>query len=156
MELAPALTIIKKFEGCLLHAYLDPVGIPTIGWGTTRYPDGRKVRMGDHISLEQAERYLHYEVLGFTHAVESLVKVPLTNNEFCALTSFCYNLGSNALEKSTLLKKLNKGVNKTEVADEFLKWINAGGHPLKGLLVRREAERNLFLTRDSSGETSLT
>jgi len=144
-HLKPAIDMIKEFEGCYLHAYMDPVSIPTIGWGTIRYPDGRQVKMGDKITLEQAEEYLMHEVQGFVNSVKRLVQVPISNNAFCALVSFCYNLGAGALAGSTLLRKLNGGESMESVAAEFGKWINAGGRPLKGLIRRREAERSLFL-----------
>lgn len=146
IDLRPALAMIKEFEGLYLKAYKDPVGIPTIGWGTIKYPDGRKVQMGDQISVEQAEDYLLHEVMGFVRSVTQLVKRDISNNAFCALVSFCYNLGAGALGKSTLLKKLNAGSPMDEVAAEFGKWINAGGKPLKGLIRRRAAEKALFLS----------
>lgn len=146
IDLKPALAIIKEFEGLYLKAYKDPVGIPTIGWGTIRYPDGRKVQMGDQISLDEAQHYLEHEVMGFVDAVHHMVTREVSNNAFCALVSFCYNLGSGSLGKSTLLKKLNAGNPMGEVALEFGKWINAGGKPLKGLIRRRAAEKALFLS----------
>lgn len=144
-NLTPALDMIKQFEGLYLSAYLDPIGIPTIGWGTIKYPDGRKVKIGDKITRAQAEEYLMHEVSGFVASVERLVKVKLSNNSFCALVSFCYNLGAGALQKSTMLRKLNGGAPLDEVAKEFDKFVNAGGKPLKGLIRRRAAEKSLFL-----------
>lgn len=144
-ELKPGLDLIKEFEGLYFNAYKDPVGIPTIGWGTIKYPDGRAVKMGDSITRAQAEEYLMHEVQGFVEAVDRLVKVPISNNSFCALVSFCYNLGAGALGKSTLLKRLNAGESKTAVATEFGKWVNAGGKPLAGLVRRRKAEAALFI-----------
>lgn len=144
-NLGPALDIIKEFEGLYLKAYLDPVGIPTIGWGTIRYPDKSKVKMGDEITKDQASEYLAFEVSGFVASVNQLVQREISNNSFCALVSFCYNLGAGALRKSTLLKKLNGGDDLEIVGLEFGKFVNAGGKPLKGLVRRREAERKLFL-----------
>lgn len=145
-NLKPALDIIKEFEGLYLDAYLDPVNIPTIGWGTIRYPNGVKVKMGDKITRQQAEEYLIFEMMTFVKAVKQLVKVPISNNAFCALVSFCYNCGAGALQKSTLLKKLNGGDSMESVANELLKWNKASGRTLKGLTRRREAERKLFLS----------
>lgn len=145
-DLGPAIDLIKKFEGLYLNAYLDPVGIPTIGWGTIAYPDGRKVQMGEHCTAEQAEAWLHDEVAEKAKGVRELVKVPITNNQFCALVSFAYNLGIGALKGSTLLKRLNAGEKASAVANEFGKWINAGGKPLKGLIRRRGDEAKLFLS----------
>lgn len=145
-NLEPALTLIKEFEGLYLNAYKDPVGIPTIGWGTIKYPNGQKVKMGDKITKDQAEEYLRHEVMGFVQSVKNLVKVPISNNAFCALVSFCYNLGAGALGGSTLLKKLNSGESMESVAGEFGKWVHAGGKVLPGLVRRREAEKNIFLS----------
>lgn len=145
LDLGPALTLIKEFEGCYLQAYKDPVGIPTIGWGTIRYPDGQKVQMGDRCTQEQADAFLMHHVLKFVDQVQSLVKRKISNNAFCALVSFTYNLGAGNLGKSTLLKKLNAGASIAEVAAEFPKWNKAGGKVLKGLVRRRDAEMKLFM-----------
>lgn len=145
-DLNPALTLIKEFEGLYLNAYKDPVGIPTIGWGTIKYPNGQKVQMGDKITKEMAEDFLRHEVQYFVESVKKLVKVPISNNAFCALVSFCYNLGAGALGGSTLLKKLNSGESIDSVAGEFGKWVHAGGKVLAGLVRRREAEKQLFLS----------
>lgn len=139
------INLIKLFEGCILKPYLDAVKIPTIGIGTIKYPDGRKVTMKDApITQAQAEEYLLDHLKGNCKSVEDLVKVALNDNEFGALVSFVYNLGAGALGKSTLLKKLNSG-DRTGAAEEFLKWDFAGGKRLAGLTRRRQAERALFL-----------
>ena len=138
------LNIIKEFEGLRLSAYDDSVGIQTIGYGTTRYPNGNKVKRGDKITLEQAEQYLRHDLTKFEDDVNSLVKVPLTQNQFDALTSLVYNIGSGAFSKSTLLKKLNAKDYKG-AADQFLVWNKAGGRTLQGLVNRRTKERQLFL-----------
>lgn len=145
IDLVPALAIIKEFEGLDLNAYLDPVGIPTIGWGTIVYPNGLKVKMGDKISEAEADEYLMFEVRSKTASMKSMIKVPISNNAFCALTSFCYNLGTGALAESTLLKLLNEGET-SAAADQFEYWNHAGGKVLVGLTRRREAEKALFLS----------
>ena len=138
------LNIIKEFEGLRLEAYDDGVGVMTIGYGTTRYPDGTRVKRGDKITLEQAEEYLRHDLRQFEVDVNNLVKVPLTQNQFDALTSIVYNIGSGAFSKSTLLKKLNERDYKG-AADQFLVWNKAGGRTLQGLVNRRTRERQLFL-----------
>lgn len=141
-----ALKLIKSFEGLKLKPYLDSVGIPTIGYGTIMYPSGLKVSMQDKsITEEQAEGFLMYEIMLKTKGVQDMVKVPLNDNEFGALVSFAYNCGVNALKGSTLLKMLNGGSKKEDVADQFLRWNKAGGKVVNGLTRRREAERSLFL-----------
>ncbi len=143
-SLKPALDIIKRFEGCRLHAYPDPGtgGAPwTIGWGHTR-----NVHPGDVCTQEQADQWLLEEVDKFAFGVGSCVHVPLTTNEYCALVSFSYNVGLHNFQKSSLLRKLNSGYLKEEVAYEFRKWTHAAGRVMKGLVRRRNDERTLFLT----------
>ncbi len=145
-DLTPALDIIKEFEGLFLRAYRDPVNVITIGYGTIQYPDGRKVQMGDVCTVEEAIKYLAFEVNEKTAGIDSLVKVPMTNNERCALVSFAYNCGVPALRGSTLLRRLNAGETKVQVGNEFMKWTYAGGREFPGLVRRRKAERALFLS----------
>ena len=140
------IDLIKGFEGLFLKPYLCPAKIPTIGYGTIKYPSGVSVSLKDAaITEEQATKYLEHEVSEKAKAVERMVKVEINDNEFAALVSFAYNVGTGALEKSTLLKLLNSNVDKTAVADQFLRWNKAGGKELSGLTRRRQAERSLFL-----------
>jgi len=140
------LDLIKSFEGLFLKPYLDPIKIPTIGYGTIQYPDGKKVAMTDApITEAKAVELLQWEVDLKVAAVEKMCKVQLNDNEFAALSSFSYNVGSSALEKSTLMKLLNAGTDRAAVADQFLRWDKAGGKQLPGLTRRRQAERSLFL-----------
>lgn len=140
------LSLIEQFEGCKLKPYLDVAKIPTIGIGTTKYPDGRAVTMNDPpITEAQARSFLKSHLEGDCKAVSGLVKVTLNDNEFAALVSFTYNVGRNALASSTLLKKLNSG-DRQGAADQFLKWDHAGGVVVAGLTRRRKAERELFLS----------
>ncbi|MGH2622045.1 MAG: lysozyme [Sphingobacterium sp.] len=140
------IDLIKEFEGFRGDAYPDPGsgGEPyTIGYGTTRYAGRGKVKMGDSISEKEAEKYLSYDVIMFETAVQSLVEVPLTQNQFDALVSFAYNLGTTALAGSTLLRELNKGRYES-AAGQFERWVYASGKKLKGLIRRRIAEKQLF------------
>lgn len=140
------LTMIEQFEGCKLQPYLDVAKIPTIGIGTTKYPDGKAVTMNDPpITKIQAQSFLMHHLEGDCKAVLGMVKVELTDNEFAALVSFAYNVGRNALASSTLLKKLNSG-DKKGAADQFLRWDHAAGIQVAGLTRRRNAERTLFLS----------
>nr|WP_228035566.1 lysozyme [Oculatella sp. LEGE 06141] len=133
------LELLKSFEGLRLTAYRDAVGVWTIGYGTTT-----GVRPGMRITQSQAEALLRQDLLRFETAVNNLVKVPLTDNQFSALVSFTYNVGERALGTSTLLRLLNQG-NYRGAANEFLRWNKAGGRVLAGLTRRRNAERTLFL-----------
>lgn len=129
----------ESFEGCRLKAYLDQGGIPTIGYG---HIDG--VGMGDRCTQEQAEAWLREDIADAVGAVNRLAKVPLTQNQFDALVDFTFNLGAGNLEKSTLLRLLNKR-DYANAAEEFVRWNRAGGFVRAGLTRRRLAEKELFL-----------
>lgn len=138
------INLIKSFEGEQLKAYDDGVGVWTIGFGTIKYPNGVRVKKGDTCTEEQAESYLKNDLVKFENAINRLVKVPLTQNQFDALASFTYNLGETNLSTSTLLKKLNAKDYKG-AADQFERWNKAGGKVMNGLTRRRKAEKELFL-----------
>lgn len=135
---------IQSFEGKRLAAYDDGTGVWTIGCGTIKYPNGRAVKKGDVCTDAQVEQYFSNDLIKFENSVNSLVKVPLTQNQFDALVSFSYNVGATNLATSTLLKKLNAKDYKGAAA-EFLKWNKAGGKVMNGLTKRRNAEMELFL-----------
>lgn len=137
--------LIKRFEGLELKAYQDSVDVWTIGYGWTKPVDGKKVGPGIVIDQATADRLLKCGVVQYEQGVNQLVKVKITQGQFDALVSFAYNLGLRSLSTSTLLKKLNAG-DKLGAADEFGKWINAGGVKLNGLVKRRAAERELFVS----------
>lgn len=140
------INLITSFEDLELKAYLCPAGVWTIGFGTTVYPDGTKVKKGDTCTAEQAKAYFAYDLKRFENAVNSGLTVLVNQNQFDALVSLTYNIGETAFKKSTLLELLN--ANKlTAAADEFPKWNKGGGQVLKGLVRRRAAERELFLKK---------
>lgn len=139
------LAFIRAFEGFSPEAYQDSVGIWTIGYGWTHPIDGIPIHDGMMITSNKAERLLRSGIKKYEQDINRYVKVPLTQNQFDALVSFAYNLGSQALNQSTLLKLLNAG-NTQGAAEEFLRWNKAGGRILPGLIRRRKAERELFLS----------
>jgi lysozyme len=146
-----ALALIKRFEGEKLSSYQDQAGIWTIGWGSTYHHDlKRKVQKGDIIDKETALRWLRLDAAAFADNVKKLVKVPINQNQLDSLTSFSYNVGNNAFANSTLLRKLNQGASKQEVALEFAKWnkvtINGEKVVSNGLVRRRKLEADLFLS----------
>jgi len=144
------IDIILKFEGFESSPYLCPASIPTIGFGSTRYADGTPVKLADHsISMDEAIELLYATLSTYEDAVNKNVKAPINQNQFDALVSFAYNVGANNFAKSTLLKKLNKA-DYLGAADELLRWNRGGGKVLKGLVLRRDAERSLFLTPESA------
>lgn len=132
------LALIRQFEGLRLRAYKCPAGIPTIGYGHTA-----GVKMGQEITRERAEELLRAEVERFEGYVDQLVTVPLTQGQFDALVAWTYNLGPGAMDKSTMLRRLNAG-DYASAAAELERWNRAGGQVLAGLVRRRAAERALF------------
>jgi len=151
---AKAEELIKKFEADdinkYLDAYLDPVGIPTLGYGSTyNYDAKRKVKLGDSITQEKAIEWLRKETKAIVPKIKALVKVPINQNQLDSLTSFVYNVGIGAFQSSTLLRLLNSGAPKSEVAAQFDRWnkgtVNGQKVILPGLVRRRSEEKALFL-----------
>lgn len=141
------LDLIKEFEGFSSTPYLCPAGIATIGYGSTYYEDGTLVTMEDEpITEERATELLQYTTDKiFGSFVNKVVKIEINQNQFDALVSFAYNLGNQSLKESTLLRHLNDG-NYEDAANQFTRWVRAGGKTLAGLVRRRNAERELFLS----------
>lgn len=148
---AAGIALIKEFEGLRLNAYRDTAGVWTIGYGSTRYADGRAVKPGDKLASEAEAIALMKETLApYEATVRKNVKVPLSQGRYNSLVSFSYNEGAGALPASTLLKKLNAG-DYAGAADQFLVW-NKITDPHTGqkvvsptLSARRAKERALFL-----------
>jgi lysozyme len=151
---AKAEELIKRFEADdinkYLKAYLDPVGIPTVGYGSIyNYDAKRKVRLGDSITQEKAVEWLRKETKSIVPKIKALVKVPINQNQLDSLTSFVYNVGIGAFQSSTILRLLNSGAPKSEVAAQFDRWnkgiVNGQKVILPGLVRRRSEEKALFL-----------
>ncbi|AQX28404.1 MULTISPECIES: lysozyme [unclassified Bartonella] len=137
------LALIKQWEGLRLKAYQDAVGVLTIGYGHTVQAGEPVVKDGMEITHLEAEALLRKDLSQFERTVERKVKQPLTDEQFAALVSFCYNVGIEAFCNSTLLRKLNKGEYEA-VPAELQKWTKAGGKRLQGLVHRRAAEAGLW------------
>jgi len=150
---AGGLAILKKYEGCILYAYDDSVyptvpfmpgdvlvGTLTIGWGHTA-----GVQPGETCTQEQADAWLDSDLEIFEQGVNDSVDRNLTPNQFSALVDFAYNEGIIALQSSTLLKDVNAGDFKG-AANMFQYWVWADGQVDQGLIDRRAAEKELFLT----------
>lgn len=135
------LDLIKRFEGFRPAVYRDAVGLPTIGYG---HLIKQGATFDRPITEREAEELLRRDVSIAERAVLRLISVPLSDGQFAALVSFVFNLGAGALQRSTLRMKLNRG-DIADAADEFIKWIRAGGRVLRGLVLRRNAERSMFL-----------
>lgn len=146
MHISPSgIDLICNFEGKRLAAYDDGVGVWTIGFGTTVYPNGIKVMKGDTCTEAQAKTYMAHDLKKFEATVNKAVTVQLNQNQFDALVSLAYNIGTNAFSKSTLVKKLNAN-DIRGAADQFDVWVNAGGKRMQGLVNRRAKEKALFLS----------
>lgn len=138
------LAIVKKYEGFRLKPYLCPAGVPTIGWGSTVYPNGKAVTLRDAaITPQQASDILLTTMVKYEDAVSRYVQVPINQNQFDALVDFAYNVGVGNLQTSTLLKKVNAS-DFVGAANEFGKWVHGGGAVLPGLVNRRREEADLF------------
>lgn len=142
------LDLLTEFEGLRLKAYIDPVGIWTIGYGHTSAAGEPLVASGLVITKDEAEEILKRDMGQYEDGVRKYVKVNLTQGQFDALTDFAYNAGVGALQKSTLLKKVNAG-KFDEVPAEFMKWTKGGGRELPGLVRRRRAEVKLWRGLDT-------
>lgn len=134
--------LIIRFEGFSSKPYICPAGYLTVGYGHLVKP-GEDFSLG--ISQAEAHRLLERDVQGSCNAVNRLVTVPLEQCQFDALVSFVYNLGSGSFQRSTLRQKLNRE-DYEGAANEFSKWVYARGVKLAGLVLRREAERRMFVS----------
>jgi len=151
---AKAEELIKKFEADdinkYLNAYIDPVGKPTVGYGSTyNYDAKRPVKLGDSVTQAKALEWLRKETKKIVPQIKALVKVPINQNQLDSLTSFVYNIGIDAFRESTLLRLLNSGTDKETVAAQFDRWnkgtVNGQKVVLPGLVRRRSEEKALFL-----------
>ena len=133
------LELIKTFEGLELNAYKCAAGVWTIGYGHTK-----DVQEGMVISALKANEMLQNELVEYEGYVNVLVTVPLTQNQFDALVSWVYNLGSTNFQSSTLLKVINAGGEMLGVPSQIMRWNKANGRVLEGLTRRRQAEADLF------------
>ena len=141
---AAAVEIITSFEGFSSEPYQCPAGVWTIGYGSTWCLDGSRVSKDTPaLSEDEALEWVRHELNRTEYDVARLIDVPLTENQFGALVSFTYNVGSGNLKASTLRQKLNRGDFEGALL-EFPKWRRAGGKILRGLVRRREAEKQLF------------
>lgn len=132
---------IKKTESFQKTAYYDSVGVLTIGYGHT----GSDVYKGQTITLEQGEILFDKDINKFALKVQTLIgNTSLNQNQFDAIVSFAYNVGTGNLKKSTLLKKIKSNPNDTSIRNEFLKWNKARKKVLPGLTKRRIAESNWY------------
>ena len=143
MKTSPkGITLIKEFEGLRLKAYKCPGGVWTIGYGHTA-----GVKPGMVITEAQAEEYLKADLIAFERYLNGL-GLALNQNQFDALVSFIYNVGTGNFSNSTLLRKVRANPQDNSIMDEFLRWVYSKGRVLPGLQRRRLAEMKLYFSND--------
>ncbi len=136
------LGLIKRFEGFNPTIYICPAGYPTIGYGHVVRKEEQE-RFEDGINEQVAEELLQRDLRWAERGVLRLIDVPLTDGQFDALVSFTFNLGTGALQRSTLRRKVNREEH-AEVPREFMRWVWADGRRMKGLIKRRAAEARSY------------
>jgi lysozyme len=158
---------VKDFEGFEATPYLCPAKIPTVGYGSTTYENGSRVRIGDPaVTVQRAESMLRKDLEGREITVDSFTRDDITQGMFDALVDFAYNCGSQNLKTSTLLKKVNTHPGDPTIGIEFMKWVFGGDgthngkdddkdglideasekQRLNGLVRRREAEAKMYFS----------
>ena len=136
-----AIKLIKNFEGCRTKAYFCPAGLRTIGYGhVLEASDSR-----DNITISEAEELLQDDVQRIEQSVWRNISIDLTQGQFDALVSFTFNLGAAALQRSTLRQKINRFEHEV-VPKEFMRWVYVDGIVYPGLIRRREAEVELYVS----------
>ena len=141
---ANGIKFIHNEEGLRLKAYLCPANVWTIGYGNTYHLDNTPVKKGDEITLDEANNLFTQKIKLYEDSVNKNLKVPVTQNQFNALVSFCYNVGMFAFQTSTLLKKINSKASFEDISKEFSKWVHAAKKVITLLVNRRNREINLF------------
>ena len=147
------LAFMKVFEKLMLKAYPDPGsknGLPiTIGYGSTFYEDGSRIKMGDVITEEKARKLFEWEVNTKTKVLNAM-KLNLNQNQFDALVSFVYNVGVGAFNNSDMKKKIKLNPNDPSIEAEFMRWTKNDGKVLKGLVTRRKEEAKIYFTHENN------
>jgi lysozyme len=138
------LELIKSFEGFSPTIYLDSAGLPSIGYGHLILPH-EYPPFKNGITKSEAEALLKADVRAAENAVSRLITSPINQNQFDALVSFTFNLGAGALQRSTLRAKVNRA-DHGSVPAEFLRWVYAEGRKTAGLIRRRQAEAELYIS----------
>jgi lysozyme len=148
------LALIKKYESFRSKPYLCPAGKPTIGYGSTKYPDNSPVKLTDTAITEvRANQILMATLTEYEENLHDNVRVRLEQHHFDALVCFSYNVGVGSLNNSTLLKMVNKG-DFTGAYKQFARWnkawIDGKLVVLSGLTTRRREEAELFFPKNST------
>lgn len=134
-----ALGAVAGFEGLRTRAYIDPVGVPTVCYGHTE-----NVKLTDEYTKGECDKLLRGELYEYYGYVEKCINYPLEPHQAAAFTSATYNVGARIVCNSTLQKKANHG-DIEGACNELPRWVYAKGKRLRGLVKRRESERNMCL-----------
>ena len=134
------IDFIKRHEALRLNAYLDAVGVWTIGYGHTK-----TAKKGMAITEAEAEKLLIDDLKTAEEEINSH-NLPLKQHQFDALVSFVFNVGVGNFRRSTLLKRLKANPNDPNIANQFKRWVYGGGKVLPGLVRRRNDEAKLYFT----------
>lgn len=137
------INLIIKFEGFSPKVYICPAGYATIGYG--HLIKDNEPYLAAELTKEEAQKLLGQDLSRFEKGIVTMTSAKLSQNQFDALCSFTFNLGLGAYQRSTLRMKINRG-EYFDASLELLKWIRGGGRVLPGLVKRRHAERELFLS----------
>lgn len=138
------IDLIKIFEGCKLKSYRCPAGVWTIGYGNTFYLDGSKILMGQKISQIEADMLLLKLLPKYEATVDRNIKISLTQNQYDALVSFCWNCGSS----QALFRLVNQKATDEVIYDWWINhYVTGGGKLLQGLINRRRKEADLFIKK---------
>lgn len=141
------INLIKKFEGFKSKPYLCAAGVATIGYGSTYYENGARVKLSDSpITEDWADQLLRNVLKQYELSVDVMTRDDISQNQFDALVSFAYNVGIQNFKTSTLLKRVNANPKDPDIKIQFARWIRAEGRILKGLVKRREIEANLYFS----------
>ena len=135
---ATLISHIKKFESCRLTAYQDTAGVWTVGYGHTK-----GVKKGDRITQYQAEQFLREDLSEFERAANKVRRLT-TQGRYDAVLDFMYNIGIGNFNKSTLKAYIESGRSVWEIQEQFIRWVNAGGRKIGGLVSRRIWEAARF------------
>lgn len=148
MDLKKFVTYLQQYEGLKTTAYQDSCSIWTIGIGSTRLFDGTPVKKGDRLTEEQCYQLAEKEAEYMLGQIQPQVKVPLTDNQWFALLSLTYNIGTGGLSTSSVLKSINEKADMSVIGQNWMKWnkghVNGQLVELPGLTVRRKSEFKVF------------
>lgn len=136
--------LIHESESCRLKAYLDSGGLPTIGWGTTRYPDGRRVKLGDTCTQDEADAYFAHDLAGTERFIDDLTVDSLLLRQFEGLVSLGYNIGRGGFADSTVRRLVNENPQNPAIRAALMRWHFDNGQPVKGLWNRRHREADHY------------